>query len=158
MDTIDRLTRAHQRLHATLNALDAAVSVGMDAWFAIRDLCFSTSRQLRNHIAREEQVREAAPWACDRVGVHVTRAIGHDNTQQRFQDLTWLVWGEPCVSVDGIRSSVMTAVAALRREMEEQDTVLFPWLKLSMSKGGDARQASAGWFHECEANLGGLRS
>ena len=59
MHAINRLKRDHAIFRLKLNVLESALRRGPEAWFVLREACFSLAKQLDDHIQREERVRRA---------------------------------------------------------------------------------------------------
>ena len=56
MNTVGRLRRDHAILRAKLDVLEAALRMGPEVWYVLREVCFTLARQLRDHIKREEEL------------------------------------------------------------------------------------------------------
>jgi iron-sulfur cluster repair protein YtfE (RIC family) len=130
MSDVEQLTRAHQRLRAKLDALEAAFAVGADAWFVIREMSFSLSKQLREHLRTEGRLVASCPQALERsvAGKLARVALDHHEALQRLRVIREILKGEPCVSLDGIRPLVHAAAAVLRHSIARQEAELFPLL------------------------------
>ena len=135
MRTVTRLTRAHQRLRKQLDVLESALWLGAEAWFVLREASFSLSRQLREHIRMEEAALalcRQGPYGDHPMGLAVT-LVGHDAARHRLQVASWLLSGEPCFSLEGVRPTVAAAIPTLRASMDRQETELFPLLDRALS-------------------------
>ncbi len=138
MHDIDQLKDAHRRLRLKLNILESALDMGAETRFVIREVCFSMSKQLHKHMASE------ARWmaACHRaLGQCHTQELGrlaidHDEEQQCFLLATRLLSGDSRFPLDAVRCTLTTALAALRRQMAEQEAQLFPLLELALDLQG----------------------
>ena len=55
MKAIDRLKRDHKILRTKLDLLEAALGMGpASTWYILREICYTLSCQLQDHIRREE--------------------------------------------------------------------------------------------------------
>mgnify|MGYP001573165055 FL=1 len=46
MNAIERLKRDHVLIRAKLSVVEGALQMGPEAWFVLRDVCYTLSRQL----------------------------------------------------------------------------------------------------------------
>ena len=133
MITMDRLMQAHRRLVSQLMVLDSALDMGPEAWFVIRETCFSLSTQLRQHIACEQRLVSRQLNRLHRIGVEEWRraAVDHHDVAQRLGAVNEILAGDPCFSLSGLRPTLTAMVQALRGQMAEQEAELFPLLSFA---------------------------
>lgn len=142
MDAVDCLKEKHQRLSSKMSVLESALGMGEEARLVIREVCFSVSKQLRQHITREERLVVACSRELGRVGSEELEwlAIEHHDARQRLQIVSWVLSGEPRFSLDVIRPTLTMVMATVRRQINEQETKLFPFLQLAFDLSGICRK------------------
>ena len=140
MNALDCLKDAHHRLSSKLTVLTSALTLGEEARWVIREVCFSISKQLREHVTFEEQVVKA--WKKELIplsGHHLEQmATGHDEACQRFQEITWLLWadGGSQWAMEDLRVLLLSMIVSLRYQITEQERTLFPLLQLVVAPHG----------------------
>ena len=73
MNAIERLKRDHAILRSKLDILESALQFGPRMWFVLREVCFTLSRQLTDHIRREEElVARCRRSLSQRAALHIT--------------------------------------------------------------------------------------
>ncbi len=128
MKAIDRLRRDHQILRSKLDVLEAALGMGPEAWFVLREICFTLSRQLRDHIKREE----ALVSACREVltGQALTSiAVEHKDEPQLLRTINRLFVDQHGHSLEAIKPALVKLIHGLRTHMAEEEAELFPILE-----------------------------
>lgn len=128
MNAVKRLKRDHQLLRAKLDVLESALRIGPEAWFVLREVCFTLSRQLQNHIRREEALFEAGRGV---VGAEQLSRITteHQEEPRQLRALNRLFVEETGHSLEHLRPALTTVIATLRRHMAEEEAELFPALE-----------------------------
>ena len=156
MRAIERLRRDHQILRSKLDVLEAAIQMGPETWFVLREVCFTLSRQLRDHIKREEELvascRRAMipPPAARPKGPGSLRepaAIGgaasggmnpkvlaevvveHHDEPAHLRTINRLFLSERGHTLERIRPALQEVIDGLRRHMAEEEADLFPILE-----------------------------
>lgn len=148
MRAIDRLKRDHQILHSKLNVLESALHLGQDAWFVLREVCFTLSRQLRDHMRREEDLVMACRQAMN-PKVLAEVALEHHDEPELWRSLTRMFADAQTHDVEGIRPALQQAIQGLRHHMTEEERELFPLIERSMTAHPEApRPSPAGPLHE----------
>lgn len=130
MDTLEQLQRDHELLRSKLNVLESANRVGAEAWFVLRQVCFSLLKQLQDHMRSEEEFVLACYEARldgDDQATLLGRC-GHQEDRRRLQVIHWLLQREPTVVLSSVRFSLDLVIASLRRSIDEQESELFPRL------------------------------
>ena len=128
MNAVERLRRDHVILRAKLSVLEGALTMGPETWFVLREVCYTLSRQLANHIKREEALVQACRDALAE-GVLTHLAVEHKNEPELLRTINCLFvdqWGH---SLEVIRPDLLRLVQGLRTHMAEEEAELFPVLK-----------------------------
>ena len=127
MNAIDRLRRDHRVFRAKLDVLESALSMGPDAWFVLREVCFTLSRQIQDHMRREEQLIAAAKDSLDSATVaHVS--LEHKDEPQHLRTINQLFVTEEGYHLERIRPELTRLIEGLRHHMDEEEAELFPAL------------------------------
>jgi len=134
MNAVDRLRRDHQILRAKLNVLEAALRVGEEAWFVLREVCFTLSRQLRDHIRREEEL-VAACRAAMNPKVLAEIVVEHRDEPAHLRALNRLFVSAPTHAVERIRPALEALIHGLRQHMAEEERELFPIFERVLGEG-----------------------
>ena len=158
MRAIERLRRDHAILRSKLDVLEAALQMGPETWFVLREVCFTLSRQLRDHIKREEELvaacrkamipppaaspeatlgrtaerrRSAAAAAGGGMNPNVLAevAVEHHDEPTHLRTINRLFLSESGHTLDRIRPALHEVIHGLRRHMTEEETALFPILE-----------------------------
>jgi hypothetical protein len=125
MNAVERLCRDHQVLRGKLDVLEAALSLGPETWFVLRELCFTLSRQLRDHIEREERLVSAFRHVL-RPGKLADLALEHKDEPGLLRKINALFLSESGHTLERIRPALQEVIAGLRRHMADEETGLFP--------------------------------
>ncbi len=125
MDPIERLKRDHTLLRAKLNVLEAALRMGPETWFVLREVCFTLSRQLQHHIRREEDLIASGRNALDPQMLGRI-ALEHRDEPGHLRTLNRLFGSEATQSLESVRPVLTQIIQGLRRHMAEEEQVLFP--------------------------------
>ncbi len=125
MNAVDRLRRDHQILRSKLDVLETALRMGDETWYVLREVCFTLSRQLRDHIRREEQLvascrRTMTPKALAEV------VVEHRDEPAHLRTLNRLFVSSPTHAVDRIGPALTEVIHGLRHHMAEEERELFP--------------------------------
>ena len=145
MNAVDRLRRDHQILRTKLSILENALGMGPDAWFVLREISFTLSRQLVGHIRREEDLVAACRRALD-PKVLAELAVEHRDEPAHLRALNQLFLTAQGQSVDQVRPQFMLVISGLRHHMAEEERDLFPILErtLAQDPAGPRPPAPAG--------------
>ncbi|MBI4342904.1 MAG: hemerythrin domain-containing protein [Candidatus Omnitrophica bacterium] len=141
MTAIERLKRDHAILRAKLDVLQAALEMGPEAWFVIREMCFTLARQLRDHIKREEALIAATRPV---LGAEVARRIvqEHQDEPVQLRSVNRLFVRQRAPTLEAIRPMLTTVIRTLRHHMEEEEAALFPLLERAAAEQADAAPPS----------------
>ncbi len=132
MKATQRLRRDHQILRAKLDVLETALSMGPQTWFVLREICFTLSRQLRDHIKREEALIAASRGvAAADVLAHL--AIEHRDEPEHLRDINRLFTSQAAHSLEQITPVLLNVIAGLRCHMAEEEAALFPLLERALA-------------------------
>ena len=145
MNAIDRLKRDHKILRSKLDVLEGALSMEPEAWFVLREVCYTLSRQLQDHIKREEELVKACKDAFREDALtHLT--VEHKDEPQLLRTVNRLFVEEQGCSLAAIKPALTTLIQGLRAHMTEEETELFPVLErvLVSREASLAREPQAG--------------
>lgn len=135
MRAIDRLKRDHTILRAKLSLLEAALRMEPETWFVLREMSRTLSRQLGDHIRREETLMTACQSVVSRDTLERLRSEHHDEPQ-RLRELHQLLAEPASHSSERLRGGLTAVIRALRRHMDEEETSLFPMLEQALEQTG----------------------
>ncbi|MDP3723417.1 MAG: hemerythrin domain-containing protein [Candidatus Omnitrophota bacterium] len=138
MNAGEGVQRDHEILRATLDAAEAALAQGREAWSALREACATLLKRLEGHVQREAEVVASCREQLRAAGVDAAR-LEHDDEYRYLRAINRLFMAEPECAFAGIQPALAVLVANLRRRMEEQETILFPLMK--RHPGAAARSA-----------------
>lgn len=144
MKAVDRLRRDHQILRSKLSILESALTLGPEAWFVLREVCFTLSRQLRDHIKREEDLVAACRKAMTPALLAET-AVEHKDEPALLRTVNRLFLGDQDHLLERIAPAVREVIRGLRHHMDEEEAGLFPVLERTLAEqdAGHAPTASA---------------
>ena len=152
MDAIHRLKRDHTILRTKLDVLESALQMRSDAWFVLREVCFTLARQLRDHIKREETLVRIArntlippptggSGTLPPVGggmnprILAEVALEHKDEPRHLRTINRLFVSESGHSLEHIRPALAEVIHGLRRHMDEEERELFPILERVLAEG-----------------------
>jgi len=125
MNAIDRLKRDHKILRAKLDVLEGALQMGPETWFVLREVCYTLSRQLQDHLKREEGLVQACKEALTEDAIsHLT--VEHTDEPQLLRAVNRLFVNGHSHSLNAIKPALTTLIQSLRTHMAEEETELFP--------------------------------
>ena len=133
MNAVERLRRDHMILRAKLDVLEAALRMGPDAWYVLREMCFTLARQLRDHIKREEELVAACRKAINPKGLAEV-AVEHKDEPEQLRTINRLFLVQPDHSLERIRPALQEAIRRLRLHMSEEEAELFPILERTLAE------------------------
>lgn len=158
MNAIERLKRDHKILRSKLDVLESALRMGPETWFVLREVCFSLSRQLRDHIRREEELVAACrhamvpargsrtlpgpdtgPASGHAAGggmnpkVLAEVVVAHYDEPAHLRTINQLFVSERGDSLDRIKPALREVIDGLRRHMAEEEAELFPILERTLA-------------------------
>ncbi len=128
MRAIDRLLRDHEILRSKLDVLESALTMGANAWFVLREVCFTLSRQLRDHIKREEELVLVCRQAMN-PKVLAEVSVEHHDEPAHLRSINRLFVQEHSHDLARIRPALIEVIEGLRRHMAEEEAELFPILE-----------------------------
>ena len=132
MRAVERLRRDHQILSGKLNVLESGLAMGEEAWFVLREVCFTLARQLQDHMQREEELVER----CRRVmnpKVLAEMAVEHRDEPRLLRIINDAFVSQQDHSLARIRPMLMEAIHGLRRHMREEEMELFPLFERTLT-------------------------
>lgn len=135
MKAIERLKRDHMVLRARLNVIEAALRMGPETWLVVREVCHTLTRQLRDHIRREDALVAASRRALpeDRV----TRlSTEHGDEPRLLGSINRMLLREGGRSMEEISRSLYQFVDGLRQHLDEEEAGLFPSLEMALQQPG----------------------
>jgi hemerythrin-like domain-containing protein len=140
MRAVDRLRRDHEILRTKLDVLEATLRMTPPTtWFILRELCYTLSRQLQDHIRREEELVAACRNSLSsEVQTHVR--LEHDEEPQLLRTVNHLFIEEGGKAIEQIRGVLGELIPRLRRHMDEEEAELFPAIEEML---GDQEESSA---------------
>ena len=125
MDAVSRLRRDHRILRAKLEVLETALRMGDEAWYVLREVCFTLSRQLRDHIRREEQLIASCRRAMTPTAL-AEAVVEHRDEPAHLRTLNRLFVSSPTQAVEHVRPALQEMIEGLRHHMAEEERELFP--------------------------------
>ncbi len=128
MRAIERLNRDHKILRSKLDVLEAALSMGPETWFVLREVCFTLARQLQDHIRREEELVAACRKAMN-PKVLAEVVVEHRDEPAHLRTINRLFVREPHQTLERIKPALTAVIQGLRRHMAEEEAELFPILE-----------------------------
>lgn len=150
MKAIDRLRRDHQLLRSKLDVVEVALQMGSEAWFVIREVCFTLSRQLQDHIQREEALVADCLDALEE-GSFPQLAVEHRDEPQLLRTINRLFVDQHAHSLELVRSPLTLLITGLRRHMAEEENELFPAIEqilIGRKQAGTNERVSPSGVHE----------
>lgn len=138
MNAIERLKRDHAILRSKFDVLEAGLRMGPETWHVLREVCFTLSRQLQNHMKREEDLI----MACRSVmtpSALADLAVEHRDEREHLRTINRLFVGEHSHTLERIRPSLTAVIQGLRRHMQEEERELFPILERELGERAPAR-------------------
>jgi iron-sulfur cluster repair protein YtfE (RIC family) len=143
MKAIDRLRRDHRILRSKLDVIEAALRMGPETWYVLREVCFTLARQLRSHMQREEDL----VMACRKVmkpHVLAEMAVEHRDEPEHLRTINRLFVEEHGHTLDRIRPVLTEVIQGLRRHMTEEERDLFPILERELAEREPAKVHAQG--------------
>ena len=133
MRAVERLRRDHAILRSKLDVLEAALRMGPETWFVLREVCFTLSRQLRDHIKREEDLVAACRKAIT-PPVLAEVVVEHRDEPAHLRTINRLFLSESGHALDRIRPALQEVIHGLRHHMASEEAELFPMLERVLSE------------------------
>lgn len=148
MDALQRIRRDHEVIRAKLNVIEASLHLPAETWFVLRELVFTLSRQLQDHMRREEALVMRCRKSMNPV-VLAEMAVEHNDEPQLLRSINRMFIAEPGHSLAQIRPALIEAIAGLRRHMAEEEQALFPILeKFLKEQAAEGAVAAPACLHE----------
>lgn len=133
MNAIDRLRRDHTILRSKLDVLESALKMGPETWYVLREVCFTLSRQLQDHIRREEELVAACRKAMN-PKVLAEVSIEHHDEPEHLRTINRLFVRSSQHSLEQITPVLTEVIQGLRRHMAEEERELFPLLERTLAE------------------------
>lgn len=153
MQAIERLKRDHAILRSKLDVLEGALKLGVGSWFILREVCYTLSHQLADHIRREEAlVVECRASMSKELLTHL--ALEHTQEPGLLQTLNDLFLGSQEHSLALIKPILNKLIERLRDQMQEEDVQLFPVLEcflISPKRASSEKELPTGHLNETMA-------
>ena len=131
MNAIERLKRDHAILRSKLDVLESALRMGPETWFVLREVCFTLSKQIRDHLRREEALIAACRKALDPTALaHIQ--LEHKDEPQHLRTINRLFVQEQGHTLDQIRPVLTGMIDGLRHHMAEEEATLFPTIERAL--------------------------
>ena len=111
MGLTEFLRSDHEQLRTQLDSLEGAMRVAPEAQFALREMCFSLTRMLDEHIKREKEA--LAPYR-DRIQALITSRFSQDRADQ-----SGVLNGVNILLLEGLKAPVGVVVTRLARLVDE---------------------------------------
>ena len=141
MNAVNRLRRDHKILRSKLDVLEAALKMGPETWFVLREVCFTLSRQLRDHIKREEDLVAACRQAMTPTALAEV-AVEHHDEPVHLRTINWLFAFESNYSLERLTPELQGVIRGLRRHMDEEERKLFPIFEKTLADKASTFQVS----------------
>ncbi|MBI3087316.1 MAG: hemerythrin domain-containing protein [Candidatus Omnitrophica bacterium] len=128
MKAIERLKRDHAIIRSKLRVLESALAMGPETWFVLREVCFTLSRQLGDHIKREEALLADSRKALGE-DLLARLEIEHRDEPEHLRTLNRLFVQERGRSLKQITPVLKRFIEGMQRHLEEEEMRLFPVLE-----------------------------
>ena len=142
MNAVERLRRDHRILRSKLSVLEAGLGMEGDTWFVLREVCFTLSRQLRDHIRREDDLVAACREAMN-PKVLAEVVVEHTDEPKHLRTINRLFVSEAGHSLERIKPALTEIIHGLRHHMAEEERELFPILERVLGEREAAEPAEA---------------
>lgn len=161
MNAVNRLRRDHRMLRSKFDVIDAALRMGPETWEVLREVCYTLSRQLQNHMKREEDLVMACRTTMEPHAL-AELAVEHHDEPEHLRTINRLFVEEYGHSLERIRPALTEVTQALRRHMAQEEQEVFPILERELATRKPAapppqETAAASRLHECMTVNGVLR-
>ncbi len=128
MDAVERLKRDHVVLRTKLDVLESALARRPEAWFVLREVCFTLSKQIADHLRREEALiaacrKQLPPEALSHV------ALEHQDEPEHLRRINHLFVTTEGQSLDRIRPELERLITGMREHLADEEATLFPALE-----------------------------
>ena len=137
MNAVERLRRDHTILRSKLDVLQSALTIGSETWYILREVCFTLSRQLRDHIKREEDLVVACRKAMTPKALAEV-VVEHKDEPAHLRTINRLFVSQADHSLDRIKPALTQVIEGLRRHMNEEEYQLFPIFERVLSEQAPA--------------------
>ena len=140
MKAIDRLKRDHKILRKKLDLLEAALGMGpASTWYILREICYTLSCQLKDHIRREEELVTSCREALSPEALAHSQ-IEHQDEPQLLGMLNHLFIEQGGRAMEQVGTILREVIPRLRRHMDEEEAEFFPAISLIL---GDREESGA---------------
>jgi iron-sulfur cluster repair protein YtfE (RIC family) len=125
MSVVESLKQDHAALRAKLDLIESALGLGPEAWYALRELCYSLGLKICDHIHCEDAVladarRVLVPEIARRI------SLEHQDEPRQVNRLNRLFVHEPRPAFEAIEPTLRAMIRHLRRHLEEEEAEVFP--------------------------------
>jgi hypothetical protein len=128
METVDRLKRDHGVLRSKLDLLEFGLGQGPQAWFMLREACFTLSKQIADHLRREEELIAACRKQLPpEVLAHV--ALEHEDEPEHLRTINRLFVTTEGHSLERIQPALKRLIHGMREHLADEEADLFPALE-----------------------------
>ncbi len=149
MNAVERLRRDHALLRSKLDVLESALKMGPETWYVLREVCFTLSRQLRDHIRREEELVAACRKAMN-PKVLAEVSVEHHDEPQHLRTINRLFVRASQHSLEQITPVLTEVIHGLRRHMTEEERELFPLLERTLAEHGQFNESTTSGSNRLE--------
>ena len=132
MEGVDRLKRDHNILRSKLALMEYALETGPEAWYVLREVCFTLSKQLRDHIKREEDLVARCRRAMT-PAILAEVVVEHRDEPEHLRTVNRVFASGATQTFDQVKPALMDVIRGLRCHMAEEERGLFPLLARSLS-------------------------
>lgn len=130
MGAIEGLKRDHRLLRSKLDMLRGAVSTAPESWLVLRNGCFTLSRLLQAHCAREHELLTACHAGLERAELAQTVMEHQERLQSlRILNRCFVVEEGPPPATKDVCGALTAVVEGLDDELHLQEDELFPALE-----------------------------
>ena len=145
MNALERLRRDHQLLRAKLDVLEAALRMGPETWFVLRELSCSLGRQLRDHIQREEQLIAQCRTALSPQLLEAITMEHHEEPLQ-LRMIQRMFLSRRHTTLDRVRPILEQVIRSLRHHIAEEERVVFPIIERTLGLRDTSVADASGQF------------
>lgn len=128
MNPVMRLQRDHDLIQRQVRMLEGLLELGEQAWFALRQVCFTLAQHVRHHIESRQRIIDEASAMCPESGL-TALAIKQGDERAILSQIHRLFIDSQEQRVAGIKASLQTHLAVLQSQLISEKQALFPVLE-----------------------------